>query len=56
MPVHSFVCPSCSNLAEVAYSVSDLQEPPVCELCGSVMKKLYAIGGVEFKGTGWGKD
>ena len=56
MAVYHYVCSACNFTTEVVRSVSELEVLPVCDVCSSVMKRLYAIGGVEFKGDGWGKD
>jgi putative FmdB family regulatory protein len=56
MPTYHYFCELCGTSVDVSRKVSELEVLPVCGLCGSVMKRIYAIGGVEFKGNGWGKD
>ena len=56
MALYHYECSACLTIVEVVRSISELEVLPVCDVCGSVMKRLYAIGGVEFKGNGWGKD
>ena len=56
MAIYHYECLVCSATVEVGRSSSELEVLPVCDVCGSVMKRLYAIGGLEFKGDCWGKD
>lgn len=56
MPVYHYVCDVCKDTVEVVRGVSELEVLPVCSVCAEVMRRIYAIGGVEFKGNGWGKD
>ena len=56
MPVYRYECQQCEVFVDVTRSIEELDTLPECDMCGSKLKRIYAIGGVEFKGEGWGKD
>lgn len=58
MPIHSYLCKSCSAEFDELYSSFskvEIEEPNVkCPKCGSIEKnRLFSATMVQFKGDGW---
>lgn len=53
MAMYQYECISCNINYDVSQPIGE-NVPPVC--CGLVMRQVYSVPGVSFKGTGWGKD
>jgi putative FmdB family regulatory protein len=53
MPVYSYKCDACDVRSDVLHGVFE-DAPVVCQFCGGVMFRVPSIGGVSFKGDGWG--
>lgn len=47
MLLYQFRCRDCRNLYEVEDKESEI------ECCGSIAPRVYAVGGISFKGSGW---
>lgn len=56
MPAYDFRCTECDATATVAIRLTEHLTPPVCATCTVTMVRVYGVGAVTFKGTGWGKD
>jgi len=54
MPTYDYRCEKCKNIVEVTHSIL-LDEPCLCETCGSKMLRNMGIGWVHFKGAGWAR-
>jgi predicted nucleic acid-binding Zn ribbon protein len=54
MPVYDFKC-ECGKTSTITISIPPGEFKISC-VCGKQMKRVYGIGAVTFKGTGWGKD
>lgn len=55
MATYDYRCESCSQQLEVERSIDDvLARDPYCPNCTIPMKRIYSLGGVVFKGKGWG--
>lgn len=55
MAIYEYRCEVCSKEQEVERSVTDtLARDPYCPNCTIPMKRIYSLGGVVFKGKGWG--
>lgn len=52
MPTYSYLCQSCSKELEVKQSIHDSALTD-CPSCGGRLKKLFAVGGIAFKGSGF---
>jgi predicted nucleic acid-binding Zn ribbon protein len=45
----------CSKQLEIERPIEDtLARDPYCENCTVPMKRIYSLGGIVFKGKGWG--
>lgn len=56
MPTYEYVCGECAA-KRIAYRTTDERDRVTeCEACGVPMRRSYRIGGISFKGSGWGKD
>lgn len=53
MPTYEYECISCNIRYETTAPIGE-NVAPLC--CGVVMRQVYSVPGVSFKGTGWGKD
>lgn len=53
MALYDYKCPDCHVIHTVEHSVNDTPEV-TCGNCKGVMRKLFALGGISFKGEGWG--
>lgn len=56
MPTYDFRCNTCDATATVATRLTETLTSPVCVKCALEMVRVYGVGAVTFKGTGWGKD
>ena len=55
MATYEFRCEVCSIEIEVIRAIDDtLQRDPYCDNCTIPMKRVYSLGGVVFRGNGWG--
>jgi putative FmdB family regulatory protein len=54
MPIYDFKC-ECGETRTITISIPPGDFKMSC-VCGKEMKKVFGIGAVTFKGTGWGKD
>jgi putative FmdB family regulatory protein len=55
MATYDYRCEVCSKELEVQRSIEDvLARDPYCPNCTVPMKRVYSLGGVVFKGNGWG--
>jgi putative FmdB family regulatory protein len=55
MATYEYRCEVCSKQLEVQRSIDDkLERSPYCPNCTVPMKRVYSLGGVVFKGNGWG--
>ena len=55
MATYEYRCEVCSQQLEVQRSIDDkLERSPYCPNCTVPMKRIYSLGGVVFKGNGWG--
>jgi putative FmdB family regulatory protein len=55
MATYEFRCEVCSKQIEIQRSIEDkLARDPYCESCTVPMKRVYSLGGIVFKGNGWG--
>jgi predicted nucleic acid-binding Zn ribbon protein len=54
MPVYDFKC-ECGKTSTLTISIPPGEFKMSC-ICGKEMKRVYGIGAVTFKGSGWGKD
>ncbi len=55
MATYEYRCEVCSKQLEVQRSIEDkLERSPYCPNCTVPMKRVYSLGGVVFKGNGWG--
>lgn len=54
MPFYDFKC-ECGKTSTATVSIKDDDFKMTC-ICGKEMKRVFGIGAVTFKGTGWGKD
>lgn len=56
MPTYDYRCTECDQTATVAVKITENPSVPVCVACGISMVRVFGLGAVTFKGTGWGKD
>ena len=54
MPVYDFKC-ECGKTSTLTIGIPSEDLKIFC-ICGKEMKRIYVIGAVTFKGSGWGKD
>ncbi len=54
MPVYDYKC-SCGATRTTTLSIKETNYKAVCA-CGKEMTRIYGVGGITFKGSGWGKD
>jgi putative FmdB family regulatory protein len=53
MPVYDYKCSKCNKTFPVTYSLTESPEI-FCPTCKAVAKKVFGVGAVTFKGSGWG--
>lgn len=56
MPTYLYECKTCEQKVSVSRAITDQEIPPICIECAKPMLKQYGLTGINFKGTGWGKD
>jgi putative FmdB family regulatory protein len=55
MANYDYKCRKCNTVVGVTHPVND--SPVIlCANCGVKLMKVLSAPGLEFKGTGWGKD
>jgi putative FmdB family regulatory protein len=52
MPTYEYVCVDCANRFEVSQRIGDAP-PPVCQICGGRLRKIFHPIGVVLKGSGF---
>jgi putative FmdB family regulatory protein len=56
MSIYEFKCDLCGCVVWINYESDKRDTPTECPDCKGLMRRSYQLGGVSFKGTGWGKD
>lgn len=56
MPIYEFKCDADETVVWITYDSDRRDTPTHCPECNGLMKRSYQLGGVSFKGSGWGKD
>ena len=54
LPFYDFKC-ECGKTSTATVSIKAEDFKMTC-VCGKEMKRVFGVGAVTFKGTGWGKD
>ena len=53
MPLYDYKCTQCNEIISITHSIKD--EPQLaCDNCGDKLQKQFGLGGITFKGEGWG--
>jgi putative FmdB family regulatory protein len=56
MAIYEFKCQVCGNTGTVSRSIDSEGDIPApnCAGCGIPMERVWSLGGISFKGEGWG--
>lgn len=52
MPVYVYSCEKCEENKEIVKNMSD-PDPESCPDCGGNIKRVFNVGGIQFKGKGF---
>jgi putative FmdB family regulatory protein len=52
MPVYLYDCSKCGEVKELVKGISD-PDLTSCPDCGGNLKRVYSVGGIQFKGKGF---
>ena len=52
MPIYIYLCDKCEDNKEIARGMDD-NDPQACPDCGAPIKRVYSVGGIQFKGKGF---
>lgn len=52
MPTYDFQCKGCGQSVTVTVSMSELRTP-ACLACNTNMHRIYNLGAIKFKGSGF---
>jgi putative FmdB family regulatory protein len=52
MPTYIYLCENCNDNKEVVKGMND-PDPKKCPDCGLSIKRVFSVGGVQFKGKGF---
>ena len=55
MPTYEYKCPKCQVTALIKHPM-DNHKDYHCTECLTKLQRVWRLGGVNFKGSGWGKD
>lgn len=53
MPVYDFKC-ECGKTSTITVGLKELDDFRMTCVCGKPMQRVFGVGAVTFKGTGWG--
>ena len=53
MPVYDFKCPKCGNTRRQTTSIKDIDDFVAVCVCGERMVRVYGLGIINFKGSGF---
>jgi putative FmdB family regulatory protein len=53
MAIYSYSCSNCSITQDMVRGISEPEPKYECEVCGSVMLRIYNVPGVTFNGSGF---
>jgi putative FmdB family regulatory protein len=52
MPIYTYACEKCEDIKEISKGMSD-SDPKECPDCGKTIKRVFNVGGIQFKGKGF---
>jgi putative FmdB family regulatory protein len=52
MPVYVYSCEKCEDNKEIFKGMNE-SDPEFCPDCGNSIKRVFAVGGIQFKGKGF---
>jgi putative FmdB family regulatory protein len=52
MPVYVYSCEKCEDTKEILKGMND-SDPNNCPDCGGDIKRVFSVGGIQFKGKGF---
>jgi putative FmdB family regulatory protein len=52
MPIYIYSCDTCEESKELVKGMSD-PDPELCPDCGENIKRIFNVGGIQFKGKGF---
>lgn len=53
MPTYDYSCKTCGVTKEITGAVTETLETQICRGCQQEMTRVYAIGAVTFRGSGF---
>ena len=53
MPVYDFKC-ECGKTSTITIQIADVDKFKTSCVCGKPMTRVFGVGAVTFKGSGWG--
>jgi putative FmdB family regulatory protein len=52
MPIYIYSCDTCEDSKELVKRMND-PDPESCPDCGGSIKRIFNVGGIQFKGKGF---
>jgi putative FmdB family regulatory protein len=52
MPVYVYACEKCEDSKELVKGMND-PDPETCPDCEGTIKRVFGVGGIQFKGKGF---
>ena len=53
MPTYQYLCRECETTISEVRGISEPEPTHMCEKCGSKMNKVFNVGAITFKGSGF---
>ena len=53
MPTYEYTCIPCDAIKKVTRGINDNSDSVLCDSCEQEMKRVYSVGAVTFKGSGF---
>jgi len=56
VPIYVYKCPGCDRIVKLERPIEERDTEVSCDTCKEVLERVFKLGGVTFRGSGWGSQ